>query len=114
MGGSKAGFVSWIYTLVIAFIFFGANLPLVGYAHFKAVFLAGDVLLIIWMALLFFHISNYAGAIHVIGNALSTFTSNRIIQVLLLAWLFTSFLQGLGGVRCPGCSCCPSSGWIGN
>jgi lactate permease len=99
--GSKAGFVSWIYTLVIAFIFFGANLPLVGYAHFKAVFLAGDVLLIIWMALLFFHISNYAGAIHVIGNALSTFTSNRIIQVLLLAWLFTSFLQGLGGFGVP-------------
>ena len=101
LSGSKAGFISWIYTLVIAFIFFGANLPLIGYAHFKAVFLTLDVLLIIWMALLFFHISNYAGAIHVIGNALSTFTSNKIIQVLLLGWLFTSFLQGMGGFGVP-------------
>ncbi len=99
--GSKAGFVSWIYTLILAFIFFGANFPLIGYAHFKAVFLALDVLLIIWMALLFFHISNYAGAIHVIGNALSKLTSNKTIQVLLLAWLFTSFLQGLGGFGVP-------------
>jgi lactate permease len=99
--GSKAGFVSWIYTIALAFIFFGANFPLIGYAHFKAVFLALDVLLIIWMALLFFHISNYAGAIHAIGNALSTFTSNKTIQVLLLAWLFTSFLQGLGGFGVP-------------
>ena len=99
--GSKAGLVSWLYTLVIAFAFFGANLPLFGYAQFKAVFLAGDVLLIIWMALLFFHISNYAGAINVIGGALSNLTSNTIIQVLLLSWLFSSFLQGLGGFGVP-------------
>ena len=100
-GGSKAGFFSWLYTLVIAFIFFGANFPLIGYAHFKAVFLALDVLLIIWMALLFFHISNYAGAIQVLGNALAVFTENKTLQVLLLAWLFTSFLQGLGGFGVP-------------
>lgn len=99
--GSKAGFFSWIYTLLIAIVFFGANLPLIGYAHFKVVFLAGDVLLIIWMALLFFHISNYAGAITVIGNALANLTGNTIIQTLLLAWLFTSFLQGLGGFGVP-------------
>jgi hypothetical protein len=35
--GSKAGFFSWIYTLLIAIVFFGANLPLIGYAHFKVV-----------------------------------------------------------------------------
>ena len=99
--GSKAGFFSWIYTLLIAIIFFGANLPLIGYAHFKVVFLAGDVLLIIWTALLFFHISNYAGAITVIGDALSNLTSNTIIQTLLLSWLFSSFLQGLGGFGVP-------------
>ncbi len=99
--GSKAGLASWLYTLVIAFAFFGANLPLIGYAHFKAVFLAGDVLLIIWMALLFFHISNYAGAVNVIGGALSNLTSNKVIQVLLLSWLFSSFLQGLGGFGVP-------------
>ena len=99
--GSKAAFFSWIYTLLIAFLFFGANIPLVGYTHFKAVFLAVDVLLIIWMALLFFHISNYASAVQVLGNALSKFTENKILQVLLLAWLFTSFLQGLGGFGVP-------------
>ncbi len=99
--GSKAAFFSWIYTLLIAFLFFGANIPLVGYAHFKAIFLAVDVLLIIWMALLFFHISSYAGAVQVLGNALSKFTENKILQVLLLAWLFTSFLQGVGGFGVP-------------
>lgn len=99
--GSKAAFFSWIYTLLISFLFFGANIPLVGYTHFKAVFLALDVLLIIWMALLFFHISNNAGAVQVLGNALSKFTENKILQVLLLAWLFTSFLQGLGGFGVP-------------
>ena len=99
--GSKASFTSWIYTLIIAVLFFGANLPLIGYAHFKTIFLAGDVLFIIWMALYFFHISNSAGAVSVLGNALSNLTSNKVIQALLLSWLFTSFLQGLGGFGVP-------------
>lgn len=99
--GAKSSFVSWIYTLILSFIFFGANPTLIGYAHFKAIFLSLDVLLIIWMALLFFHISNLAGAIQVIGNALATFTNNKTLQVLLLSWLFTSFLQGLGGFGVP-------------
>jgi len=90
--GSKAGFVSWIYTLILAFIFFGANFPLIGYAHFKAVFLALDVLLIIWMALLFFHISNYAG-------------SGMVIYIILAR---------IGWFRRPGCSNCSPSSRIGN
>ncbi len=101
LSGSKAGFLSWIYTVIISLVFFGSNLPLLGNAHYKALFLAGDVLLIIWMALLFFHISNYAGAVKVLGDSLAGLTSNKTMQVLLLSWMFTSFLQGLGGFGVP-------------
>jgi len=100
-GGSKAGFASWLYTVALIFAVFGANTPLVLYAHLKALLLAVDVLFIIWMALLFFHVSNLAGAVQVIGDALAKLTANRNIQALLLGWLFASFLQGLGGFGVP-------------
>ncbi|MAT41489.1 MAG: lactate permease [Anaerolineaceae bacterium] len=100
-GGSKAGAFSWFVTILTAVFVFGAGAKLIAYSQVKATILSIDVILVIWMALLLFHVSNEAGAIQMIGNALTSLTPDRTMQGLLIGWVFVSFLQGMGGFGVP-------------
>ncbi|NDJ52702.1 MAG: L-lactate permease [Chloroflexi bacterium] len=100
-GGSKAGAAAWFMAVLVALLFFGAGPRLLGYAQARAVLLTLDVLYIIWMALLLFHVADEAGAIEIIGEKLPALTPDRTIQALLLSWVFVSFLQGMGGFGVP-------------
>ena len=100
-GGSKAGATGWFTTIVIAVLFFGANMKLVAFAQIKSLLLALDVMYIIWMALLLFHVADEAGAVIVIGQSLPRLTDDRVMQGLMLGWVFASFLQGMGGFGVP-------------
>ncbi len=100
-GGSKAGAVAWGFSILIAVLFFGANFKLIFYSQGKALFLALDVLYIVWSALLLYHVADEAGAVSVIGRTLPRLTADRVMQGLLLGWLFASFLQGMGGFGVP-------------
>ncbi|MBN1202547.1 MAG: L-lactate permease [Anaerolineae bacterium] len=97
----QAGLVGWLLALGLAAWRFGAGADALGYAQVKALLLTADVSLIIWAALLLYTIVDRAGALAVIANALSGLTSDTMIQVLLLGWVFTSFLQGVGGFGVP-------------
>ena len=100
-GSVKAGFAGYISALVIAVLFFGARLDLLWVAHAKAIFLTLDVLMIIWAAFLFYRVTDEAGAVAVIGKSLPHLTGDRGMQALLIGWIFTSFLQGVGGFGVP-------------
>jgi lactate permease len=100
-GGSKAGAAGWFVAIAVAVLRFGAGPQLVAYTQVKAVLLTLDVLYIIWTALLLFHIADEAGAVRIIGQALPALTADRMMQGLLLGWLFASFLQGMGGFGVP-------------
>lgn len=100
-GGSKAGAFSWLITVIIAVIFFGANFDLIGYTYIKAFLLSIDVLLIIWTAMFLYILTDQAGTIATIGEWLSKLTRNRALQGIFLGWLFPSFLQGMGGFGVP-------------
>lgn len=99
--GSKAGAAAWFAAIAIAVLRFGAGPQLIAYTQVKAVLLTLDVLYIIWMALLLFHVADEAGAVKLIGQALPTFTPDRMMQALLIGWLFASLLQGMGGFGVP-------------
>lgn len=100
-GGSRAGAAGWFAALITAALFFGAGPRLLAYSQAKAVLLSLDVLYIIWTALLLFHVAAEAGALASIGRALTALTPDRMMQGLLLGWLFASFLQGMGGFGVP-------------
>ena len=100
-GGSKAGALSWLLTVLISVVFFGAGFDLIGYTYIKAFLLSIDVLLIIWTALFLYILTEQAGTIKRIGEWLSKLTSNRALQGIFLGWLFPSFLQGMGGFGVP-------------
>jgi lactate permease len=53
------------------------------------------------MALVLFNVVNEAGAIAVIGRAISRLTGDRVMQLLILSWVFSAFLQGVAGFGVP-------------
>lgn len=100
-GGSKAGTVGWIIALVLATVRFGAGFEVQAYAHLRALILTIDVVLIVWTALLLYMVVDQAGALKVIADWFSSLTGDDVLRVLLLGWVFTSFLQGVGGFGVP-------------
>ena len=100
-GGSRAGALSWLITVAIALLYFGADFELISYTYIKAFLLSLDVLLIIWTALFLYFLTEEAGTVQIIGKWLSGITDNNAIQGIFLGWLFPSFLQGMGGFGVP-------------
>jgi len=100
-GGSKAGPMGWFAAFFVSLLFFGATPEILAYAQLKAVLLTAHVLYIIWMALVLYHVVNEAGAIAVIGRGITRLTGDRVIQLLILAWAFSAFLQGVAGFGVP-------------
>jgi lactate permease len=99
--GAKAGIAGWLAALVIAGIRFGAGVDVLLWAQVRGLFRAGYVLYIIWGALLFFRVTEADGTLGAMSDLLRQLAPGRILQVLLLAWGFTSFLQGVGGFGVP-------------
>jgi len=100
-GGSRAGLAGFVVALVLSLTVFGAELQLVAVAIGKSLFLAVDVLYIVWMALFFYNVTNEAGAVALIGRTLPRLTPDRAAQSLLISWVFVSLLQGVGGFGVP-------------
>ncbi len=100
-GGSKAGPVGWLTAVIVSLAFFGATPALLAYSQLKGLLLTLYVLYIIWMALVLYNVVNEAGAITVIGHAIARLTGDRVMQLLILSWVFSAFLQGVAGFGVP-------------
>jgi lactate permease len=98
---AKAGAAGYFSAILFAVFVYGATWKTLLYAHLRAVFLALDVLYIIWMAFLLYRVADEAGAIHAMGSALPRLTRDKGMQALLIGWVFASFLQGAGGFGVP-------------
>lgn len=97
----QVGAVSWFVALIIAYSCFGADWRLLALANSKGMSLSLFVLLIIWGAVLLYNVVEKSGAIKTIGTQMATVTNDKLLQFLLLAWCFTSLLQGIAGFGVP-------------
>lgn len=100
-GGAKAGFVGWLVALFIAWFFYQGGPKLLFDSQVEGLLLSLYVLYIIWMALLLYRVVDKTGAIGVIGDGIIRLTTNPLLQLLILAWVFSSFLQGVTGFGVP-------------
>ncbi len=112
-GGARAGGVAWLVAVVAAYLGFGAGPELLAFSQTKAILLALWVLYIIWAALFLFQVVSEAGGIRIIGDALVRVTQDRVLQLLILAWCFTGFLQGFAGFGVPVAIVAPLMAGIG-
>jgi lactate permease len=87
--------------MVVAWLFFGAGPDVLFYSQVRGLLLTLYVLYIIWMALVLYRVVDEAGAIEVIGRGIARLTTEPTMQLLLLAWAFSAFLQGVAGFGVP-------------
>ncbi|PWB55809.1 MAG: L-lactate permease [Anaerolineales bacterium] len=97
----RASLAGYLAALLISVLYFKAGVRLLEYAHLKALMSSLDVLLIIWAAFLFYRVTDEAGAVKQIGEALPHLTADRGMQALVIGWGFAAFLQGVGGFGVP-------------
>ncbi len=100
-GGARAGAAGWFVAMIVAFLAFGASAEMLVYAQTKGALLTIYVLYIVWAALLLYFVTEEAGAIESIGNGIQRLTQNKELQLLIVGWVFSSFLQGVAGFGVP-------------
>jgi lactate permease len=100
-GGARAGAIGWAVALLVAGLRFGAGWRVLACAQLKGLLLSLFVLYVIWAALLFYRVTDEAGALSAIGAGLPRLTPDRGLQALLLGWVFGAFLQGVSGFGVP-------------
>jgi lactate permease len=100
-GAARAGPVGWLSAVLVATVAFESGGQLIWVSQARGLLLSAYVLYIIWTALGLFHLVDEAGALPVIATGVARATTNRLLQLLLIAWAFASFLQGVTGFGVP-------------
>lgn len=99
--GVRAGAAGWIAASIIAWAAFGAGPDLLLHAQTKGALLTLYVLYIVWAALLLYFVVEETGAFRVIGAMIERLTSDKPLQLLIIGWVFGTFLQGVAGFGVP-------------
>jgi len=106
-GALRASAMSWLVAVAVGLIAFGGSWLILAWSQVKALVLAANLLVIVWGALLLFSLASEAGTLRAIGLFIPRLSNDRSIQLLLIAWLLTSFLQGMGGFGVAVAVCAP-------
>jgi lactate permease len=93
--------VVYVVTVLIALTFWGVSGKRVAAATLEGLIITGQVLWIIFGALLLLETLKYSGAIATIRGGFSGISPDRRVQVILIAWLFGSFIEGASGFGTP-------------
>jgi len=101
LSAPKAGAVSLGIALIVALAFFGLSAFGLIVAVSKALSLSLFVLLIVWGALLLFHLADGFKAIEVIHRNFALHVKDKFMGFLMLAWLFSGMFQGMSGFGVP-------------
>ncbi|MCL2056202.1 MAG: L-lactate permease [Oscillospiraceae bacterium] len=103
----RAMFAAWFSGAVIAAVFWGLE---VFHAAAYTVFgflVSIDTVVIVFGAILLLNVLIELKYIAAIGNGFSGITNDRRIQILIVGWLFTCFIEGAAGFGTPGALAAP-------
>ncbi|HHV38459.1 MAG TPA: L-lactate permease [Tepidimicrobium sp.] len=100
-GAAEAAPIGLIIALVIAILFYKANWHLIVFEGAKGIWNAFIILTIIWPAILIYEITYESKAFQVFRMGMQRLTSNEILRILAIGWVFVSFLQGITGFGVP-------------
>lgn len=101
LGAVKAAPIGLAAAFLGALSIYRAGLPHIVMEILKGVWSALPILIVIWTAILLYEVVNEARAFLVLRQSMSRVTSNELLQIMLLGWVFTSFLQGITGFGVP-------------
>lgn len=94
---ANASIVSMLLALLIAALVYGASLSALLFETGKGVWNAATILLVIWPAIYLYEITCEVKAVEAIREGIQRITKHELLQILILGWVFPSFLQGITG-----------------
>ncbi len=100
-GAVKAAPVGLVLALGLGLWLFRADGELLVLESCKGLWSTLPVLAVIFPAILLYEVSSQAGAFQAFQAGLSRLLPNELLRVLMLAWVFPSFLQGISGFGVP-------------
>lgn len=97
----KAMPISFALTAIIAFVVWDFSTEYILASVIQGSFITFDILYIIFGAILLLNLLKYSRALRVIREGFTNITEDRRIQVILITWLFGSFIEGAAGFGTP-------------
>lgn len=98
---SKAMPLSYIVVVLLALLVWDVAFPKVAAATVHGLVVAVTLLFIIFGAILLLNTLQESGGLHTIRRGFTDITPDRRIQVIIIAWLFGSFIEGSAGFGTP-------------
>lgn len=89
--------VALIISVGLGFFVWGMSAGLIAGAAVLGVLKALDIILIIFGAIFLLNVLKKSGALTAINNSFSKISSDRRVQTVVLAWLFSGFIEGAAG-----------------
>jgi lactate permease len=93
--------VGFLLTSAVAYFGWDFSLTSILASSIQGLFITFDILYIIFGAILLLTLLNYSGAIMVIRQGFSGISLDRRVQVVIIVWLFGSFIEGAAGFGTP-------------
>lgn len=102
VSGARAGVASWFVTVLVILFAFGGDASVVATGTLKGLWSTLFVLFIIWSSMFLYNIVDITGSFKVIAHTFTKLTNgNKMLQLLLIGWGFTTFVQGVCGFGVP-------------
>ncbi|NMM47562.1 L-lactate permease [Marinigracilibium pacificum] len=88
-------------TIIIAYTGWGISLIDIAASFLQGLVITADILYIIFGAILLLNVIKYSGGISIIRQSFIEISPDRRVQVVMIAWLFGSFIEGAAGFGAP-------------
>lgn len=93
--------ITFLLTSVLAFAFWAFPLASIGASVLQSFFITFDILYIVFGAILLLNFLKYSGGVHAIRTGFQGISQDRRVQVIIIVWLFGSFIEGAAGFGTP-------------
>ena len=97
----KISLITLLITIFVAIIFWQNSFSVITFSISRGLLIALDILFIIFGAILFLEILKKNKVIQSLAFHLNNFSPDLRIQVIMLAWFFEAFLEGIAGFGTP-------------
>lgn len=99
--------IVYIVAAGIALFAWGVSFPHVAASTIQGLFITFNILFIIFGAILLLNTLKHSGAVTAIRTGFTNISSDRRVQVVIIAWLFGSFIEGASGFGTPAAIAAP-------
>jgi len=104
---SKAMPLSYVTVVIIAYFVWKISPAQILGGTFNGIIVAISLLYIIFGSILVLYTVMESGGLHQIRQSLMGVSADRRVQVIIVAWLFGSFIEGASGFGTPAAVACP-------